>query len=169
MAMERPTKHHGQRGISLVEALVALVVMSVGMLGIASLYVTSLKTGKSALTRTQAVNLVNDMADRIRANARARAAYAYDSSKPGSTPPTAQACAEQNCAPDAIAQNDLALWINALGQTLPPRSVGTVQFTPAAEGLGFPDQYQINVSWNEPGDERPLNYGLAVQLIPVLP
>jgi type IV pilus modification protein PilV len=55
-------------GFSIVEALVALVVLSVGMLGIAALYVESLRAGRSAVYHTQAVNLAADMADRIRAN-----------------------------------------------------------------------------------------------------
>ena len=67
---------HGGRGFSLVEVLVALIVLSVGMLGIASLYVDSLRAGRTALLRTQAVFLATDMADRIRANPTAGAAYA---------------------------------------------------------------------------------------------
>ena len=54
-----------ERGITMVESLVALVILSVGMLGIAGLYVTGIKAGRSALLRTQAVNLASDMADRI--------------------------------------------------------------------------------------------------------
>ena len=61
-------------GFSIVEALVALVVLSVGMLGIAALYVESLRAGRSAVYHTQAVNLAADMADRIRANRMAGAA-----------------------------------------------------------------------------------------------
>ena len=60
-------RHHSS-GFSIVEALVALVVLSVGMLGIAALYVESLRAGRTAVYRTQAVNLAADMADRIRAN-----------------------------------------------------------------------------------------------------
>ena len=58
----------GQRGFSLIEVLVALVVLSIGMLGIAALYVDSLRSGRTAIHRTQAVILVSDMAERIRAN-----------------------------------------------------------------------------------------------------
>ena len=48
--------HHrkGQRGFSLIEVLVALVVLSIGMLGIAALYVDSLRSGRTAIHRTQA-------------------------------------------------------------------------------------------------------------------
>ena len=65
-----------QRGVSLVEALVALIVMSIGMLGIAGLYIESVKANRSALLRTQAVALAYDMADRIRANRLAGNTYA---------------------------------------------------------------------------------------------
>ena len=60
-----------QRGFSLVEAMVALMVLSIGMLGIAGLYVESLRAGRTAIYRTQAINLASDMAERIRANAQA--------------------------------------------------------------------------------------------------
>jgi len=52
------------RGFTLVEAMVALVVLAVGMLGIAGLYVTTLRSGGGAIYRMQAVNLAADLADR---------------------------------------------------------------------------------------------------------
>ena len=57
-----------QRGISMVEALVALVVIAVGMLGIAGLYLSSLQASRSAKLRSYAVELASSIADRIRAN-----------------------------------------------------------------------------------------------------
>jgi type IV pilus assembly protein PilV len=63
------------RGFTLVEAMVALVVLAVGMLGIAGLYVTTLRSGGGAIFRMQAVNLAADLADRIRANRGANVAY----------------------------------------------------------------------------------------------
>ena len=62
-------------GFSLVEALVSLVVISVGMIGIAALYGQGLNAGSTALYRTVAVNLGADMADRIRNNRTAGVAY----------------------------------------------------------------------------------------------
>ena len=64
-----------QSGFTLMESLVALIVLSIGMLGIAALYLESMKAGRTALSRSQAVTLAADMADRIRANATAGAAY----------------------------------------------------------------------------------------------
>ncbi len=54
------------RGFTLIEALVALVVLSIGLLGIAALYLDSLRAGRTAIYRTQAVNLAADLADRLR-------------------------------------------------------------------------------------------------------
>ena len=64
-----------QRGFSLVEVLTTLVVMSVGMLGIAGLYVQSMQAGHSSMFRHHAVTLAGDVADRIRANPTAGIAY----------------------------------------------------------------------------------------------
>lgn len=57
-----------QKGFSLIEALVAFLILSVGMLGIASLQVISLKAGQTAAYRTVAVIKVEEMFERIRNN-----------------------------------------------------------------------------------------------------
>ena len=63
-------------GFTLVEVLIALIIMSVGMLGIAGLYVHSMQAGRTSMFRHHAVTLAGDVADRIRANPRAGAVYA---------------------------------------------------------------------------------------------
>ncbi len=57
-----------QRGISLIEVLVAIVIISLGLLGMAGLQAAGLRTGHSSLYRAQAAQLANDMAERMRAN-----------------------------------------------------------------------------------------------------
>jgi len=54
-----------ESGFTMVEVLVALVVLAIGLLGIAALYLNSLQSGRTAIYRTQAVNLAADLADRI--------------------------------------------------------------------------------------------------------
>jgi len=54
--------------MALVEVLVALVVMSVGLLGIAALQITSLRNNYASSLRTQATALADDIIDRMRAN-----------------------------------------------------------------------------------------------------
>lgn len=152
-----------QRGITMVESLVALVVLSVGLLGIASLYVTSLRTGRTALIRTQAVNLVSDMGDRIRANGRARGAYDLDTYGGA---PAAQGCVvAANCDEAALAQDDLASWLLSVNATL-PNPVATLNFTQGA-AAGLPDQYRIDIAWQEASEN--FSYGGSTFLIPVTP
>lgn len=57
-----------QRGFSLIEVLVSVVVLSVGLLGLAALQVSGLRVGQSSFYRAQAAQLATDMADRLRAN-----------------------------------------------------------------------------------------------------
>lgn len=60
--------HMRQRGFSMIEVLIALVVLAIGLLGLALLQTTNLRYTKSANLRTQAVNLATEMLDTIRAN-----------------------------------------------------------------------------------------------------
>ena len=59
-----------QRGFSLVEVLVAVLVLSVGLLGLAGLQIAGLRSNESARTRTQVVIAAYDLADRLRAEPR---------------------------------------------------------------------------------------------------
>ena len=148
-----------QRGITLVESLVALVVLSVGMLGIASLYITSLKAGRSALVRTQAVNLATDIADRIRANR--DGLNAYDTSLYGGAP-AVQPCMGADCSSEDMAQDDLARWMQTLRTVMPGNATGEVIFQdqPGTQ----PNQYTIIVSWLESGDTERSATRLVVEL-----
>lgn len=147
----------------MVEALVALVVLSVGLLGIAGLYISSLRTGRTALIRTQAVTLVGDMADRIRANG--RAGLAYDTAEYGSAPAPQGCVVTVNCTAEELAEDDLASWIDTVNVAL-PGPTPTVTFTPAA-GAGRPAQFTIDVQWQEAGESY--SYASNILLIPVIP
>ncbi|HLE93281.1 MAG TPA: type IV pilus modification protein PilV, partial [Sulfuricaulis sp.] len=56
------------RGFSLIEVLVALLVLSIGLLGLAALQTTSLQYNTGSYFRTQATFLAYDIIDRMRAN-----------------------------------------------------------------------------------------------------
>lgn len=70
-----------QRGISLLETLIAVLVLAIGLLGVAGLQTTNLKNSQSAHQRTMAVMLAGSMAERIRANAGVAATGAFALSK----------------------------------------------------------------------------------------
>ena len=114
--MNTMKRHSGKRqsGFSLVEVLIALVIMSVGMLGIAGLYVQSMQAGRTSMFRHHAVTLAGDVADRIRANPRAAIAYidpvgADNNCVLGGT----------DCTPPQMASNDVLLWKAQAADTLP--------------------------------------------------
>lgn len=133
-------------GFSLVEVLVALVVVSVGMLGVAGLYVNGLQAGRIAMFSHQAVTLAGDVADRIRANPRAGAAYE------GNGPGVNHNCVAGglDCDEAEMAATDTFLWQQQAQDVLPEGRVN-VQFNGGAN----PPEYTINVSWDAPGEERP--------------
>lgn len=65
-------------GFSLMEVLVALLVTSVGLLGLAALQAVSLKQNHGAYLRSQATQLAHDMAERLRGNRQQALGGAYD-------------------------------------------------------------------------------------------
>jgi type IV pilus assembly protein PilV len=60
--------HRQAAGLTLIEVLVAMLIVSVGLLGVAGLHMRSLQSNYDALMRTHATSLANDIADRMRAN-----------------------------------------------------------------------------------------------------
>jgi type IV pilus assembly protein PilV len=145
-------RHSAQSGFTLIETLVALVVISVGMLGIAALYVESLKAGRSSIARTTAVNLAADMADRIRANPRAVAAYGAGAANNNCVGGAV------DCTPVLLAQDDLWWWNRDIVTRL-PGGAGNI-IVAAAGPLNV---YTITLSWTEAGVAVPQTYVLTLQ------
>jgi len=149
------------RGITMVESMVALVVISIGMLGIAGLYLSSLQAGRSANLRVQAVNLAAEMADRIRANRGAKGAYVLAA---GTLPAAVTCSGTTDCAPTDLAHSDQNIWVTAIRASLPgaPTANGAIAFTdnPGAT----PDRYDITITWREAGQDVDSAYRLSMEL-----
>lgn len=64
-----------QLGVSLVEVLVATVVLSIGLLGLAGLQASGMRVGQSSIHRSQAAQLAYDMVERMRVNVADAADY----------------------------------------------------------------------------------------------
>jgi type IV pilus assembly protein PilV len=129
-------------GFTLVEVLIALVILSIGMLGIAALYVESLRATRTALVRTEAVTLAADLADRIRANRDPANAYT-------------------NGGQNALAIAELTEWNTRLAAEL-PGGAGEVRFR--AGTTTTPNQYTIRISWTEIGQDTPVVYELRLEI-----
>jgi type IV pilus assembly protein PilV len=131
-----------QKGFTLIEVLVALIVLSVGLLGIAAMYVETLRANRDALVRTQAIALASDLADRIRSNRLPANNYI-------GTGVNAQAIA------------DLTDWNAAVAEQL-PGGAGEVRFR--AGTATTPSQYMIEISWNEVGQADPTTFELRLEI-----
>jgi type IV pilus assembly protein PilV len=150
------SSHQRLRGFTLVEALVALVVLSVGLLGIAGLYVEGLRAGRTAAYRSAAVTLASDMADRIRLNPTGN----YEGDGPGTGADNGCVNGVGDCDPDQLAQDDWFRWFNDLQRRLPGGATATV----TRQDLPPVNQFEIIISWPESGQEEPASYTLALQL-----
>ncbi len=108
------------RGFTLMEVLVSLVVISIGLFGIAGMQLQSLKTSHDSYLRTQAAFLAYDMIDKMRGNRTAAIAGAYntaiDAAPPNSlTNDCYSASAGFGCDENELAQFERALWKCELG------------------------------------------------------
>jgi len=159
-----------QQGVSIVEALVALVILSVGMLGIAGLYLMSVQSNRTAQIRTAAVHLINDFGDRVRSNHSVMASYA---SAMGAVPPAPGTnCSTANCTPVLMAAYDLRNMYDAginpvnPSHSLPKAADGSdaqmgVVYTAGATAAD-PSRLVITVQWKEPGSTDWLATSLEV-------
>jgi type IV pilus assembly protein PilV len=155
--------HRRMAGVSIIEALVALVIISVGMLGIAGLYLTSMQAGRSANLRMQAVNLATDMADHIRANKNGKANYKAAATDKG----TQHDCATVTCSKVQIAENDIFEWKRAISAALPANANGTLTYTDVVDPsplVKMPDICELVITWREAGSDVDSTYKTTVEL-----
>jgi type IV pilus assembly protein PilV len=143
-----------QTGFSLVEVLIALVIMSVGMLGIAGLYVEGMKAGRTSTFRHHAVTLASDVADRIRANPTAGVDYE------GARGNNNCVLGNVDCNPAQMAANDIDLWLTQADEMLPNGSIA-ITF----DDTVTPNTYAIDVTWNEAGETAP-SYSIIIPVNP---
>lgn len=107
--------YRSTRGFSLIEVLVALLIFSIGLIGLAGLMVVSVKVNHSAFQRSQASFLAQAMSDRMRANMIGVWGKLYDGSYPVSvgTP-----CADV-CDPANQVTRDQMIWSQEMATMLP--------------------------------------------------
>lgn len=133
-----------QRGVGLIEVLIAVLVMAIGLLGIAALQATALRNNSSAMQRSQAVIQTYAILDAMRANLPGVSAGAYNQAAKVCTNPTAGSGATQ-------AERDLNTWLNGLQAAMGESSTTcgqvscVVTATPNAPRLDC----TVNVTWDD--------------------
>ena len=112
--------HSRQRGFTLIEALIAFVILSVGLLGIVSLQAMAKTSQHLAIQHTRAVTLADAIVERIRVNPAGLAVYDIGVASPrgveSAEPEPDPDCQSDatSCTPDQLAAHDLWAWEQAL-------------------------------------------------------
>ena len=103
------------KGFTLMEVMVALAVITIGLLGIAGMQLFSLKTNHDAYLRTQAGFIAYSLIDKMRANRDEALAGSYNIDIDDG-PSIGTNCYSANCGSSSLAQFDLNLWKCELGK-----------------------------------------------------
>ena len=123
----------------MIEVLIALVVLAIGLLGLALLQTVNLRYTKSAQLRTQAVNLAGELLDTIRTNRSELAQYAMTEATFGAMPANNSGCQPSTA---LTAANNGTRWKCELREALGPDAYAEVDVS------GAPD-ISVRVVWDE--------------------
>lgn len=145
-------KIQSSKGFNLIEIMVAVVIVSIGLLAYAGLQMDGLKQTHAALFRSQAALSTHDMADRIRANLPGALAGGYRTLETdGLATPNCAA----GCIPFDLAVRDIKVWQNLLTQYL-PLATGVVSCSDSDTLDAIPcsdnSSHTIVVSWDDNND-----------------
>lgn len=138
-------------GFTLIEVLVAMLVLAIGLMGVAGLQVLGVQGNASALHKNIASQFAYDLADRARANPSGNYVIAYESAPPSATNCTLSSA---NCSPSVMASFDLAQWKCSLGSFSTHANCANIM---PAVNMGLPmgdgsvsrsgDLYTVQIRW----------------------
>jgi len=146
------------RGFTLVEVMVALTLLSIGMLGSARMQIFSTQATHAAYLRGQAVTFVQDFIDRMQANTTAAQAGNYDSADPVNYAiPADNSCSETAttlasvCTPVQLAAHDRWEWSQDLVAVLPNGQGAVCLDSDPADAIacdGAGNIYTVSINWS---------------------
>lgn len=144
-----------EQGYTLLEVLIALLVFSIGLLGLAAMLVSAVKGNHQAYHRSQVVNVADAVSEGLRGNIRAVNAGSYDTGGLISSYASGGEC-QTACSPDEMAARDLSTWARMVNDRLPNGQIGVdcsrTLASPLSDEAGFNGICVIRVAWNETGD-----------------
>ncbi len=138
-----------QRGISLLESLVAIVVMALGVLGILGVQMRTLADTQTGVRRAQAIRLIEDLSERIKANPDAIDSTSNYTIAWGASLSSIKDCAistgfpASSCSAAEIAAYDRDRWIRSVRANLPLGDASVFVSATDARQLG------VMVAWRE--------------------
>jgi type IV pilus assembly protein PilV len=147
-----------QQGFSMLEVLIAVLVFSLGIIGLAGLLIFAIQSNHVAYLRTQATFLAHNMADRMAANPAGLWANAYNDTYPVAA--GTSSCAA-GCTPAQLATYDKQQWSTQLTTFLPNAhgniacTTNGIAYTPTAAQVDMRPPYAgtctMTLRWNEAG------------------
>lgn len=166
----RPSRARMARGFSLIEALVTLVVLSIGMLALANLQLQTLVDSRTAAMRNYAALMAYNLADQIRSNSTAVANGKFNI-------PTATAVAScfaaAGCSPDEMATTAYATWLADVRESMPGGDGIVCKDSTPNDGTGSAEDkngcekdanapYVIKIFWREDSSGTPQLFSTAL-------
>lgn len=133
-----------QRGSSMLEILITLVIVAIALLGTAGLQLNAMRVNKGGQFRTQAIFLASDMAERMEANKAEAILGTYAVAATSAVGVAAADCSVVACNSANLASWDISQWGQAITNVLPQPS-WTITQTVA----GNPSTYNIVISWTD--------------------
>ena len=146
-------QHKHQRGITLIESLVAIVVAALGILGILGVQMRTLSDTSTTVRRAQAIRLIEDLSERMKVHPNALNNIAdYTIGWRTGAAPTSQASklctGATTCTHTEFAAYDLREWKRAVERAL-PLGDANVFFAPAETDAGSRRQVGVLIRWRE--------------------
>jgi len=118
LIQKSPAPIRRQRGLTLIESLIALIVAALGILGIIGVQMRTLADTQTSVRRAQAVRLIEDLSERLKVHPGALAVLTAFPSGWDATP-TGPDCHATECSPEDLAKFDLADWKATVKNVLP--------------------------------------------------
>lgn len=139
-----------QRGISLIESLVAIVVMALGILGVLGVQMRTLADTQTGVRRAQAIRLIEDISERMKVNPSALAnlteyTFEFESTPTSYTP----ACNSAPCSNSDLAKDDMEVWRQIVKNTLPAADASIFIVEDEKADLTNRRQLGVMISWRE--------------------
>ena len=108
-----------ERGIALIEALIAILVIAIGILGVLGVQMRTLSDTQTGVRRAQAIRLIEDFSDRLKANPNAMHNIDKYTTSWNDKPAISKNCTTNACDNSELAQFELSQWKTSVNQLLP--------------------------------------------------
>lgn len=169
------SRRHAMRGITLIEVLIAVVVLSLGLLGVAAMQGSAVRNTFVADQYAVASMHSQSLAERMRSNRTCLMEGHYALAADGDAPTASADCAKVDCNPQELAAWDLGRWKQAvtgggadkLHNGPPPLPASTVSVTCTESPCDALSPYSVSICWDpERGGEANTDNCLSVAVAP---